>query len=108
MNNLPSDVQENGSKVHQIRLSAQYFDDVCSGKKSFEFRKNDRNYKVGDILEMMEFKEGRNTGRMVKVLVTYLLDGYTGMEDDYCIMSIKVLSVCGIDMAAGEKEAAGQ
>ncbi len=104
MNNLPSDVQENGSKVHQIRLSAQYFDDVCNGKKSFEFRKNDRNYKVGDILEMMEFKDGRNTGRMVKVLVTYFLDGYTGMEDDYCIMAIKVMSVCRTDTAEGEKE----
>lgn len=108
MKNLPSDSREGGQRVHQIRLSSQYFDDVCSGKKSFEFRKNDRNYKVGDILEMTEFKDGKNTGRTVRVIVTYFLNGFTGMEDDYCIMAIKVMSVCGIDMAAGEKEAAGQ
>lgn len=108
MQNLPSDASKSGQKVHQIRLSSKYFDDVCSGIKSFEFRKNDRNYKVGDILEMTEFKDGKNTGRTVRVIVTYFLDGFTGMEDDYCIMAIKVMSVCGIDMAAGEKEAAGQ
>lgn len=102
MNNLPSDASESGQKIHQIRLSSKYFDDVCSGKKSFELRKNDRNYKVGDILEMTEFKDGKNTGRTVRVAVTYILEDYTGIEDDYCIMAIKVVSVCGIDMVAGE------
>ena len=91
MNNIPSASDENSQKVHEIRLAATYFDDVCSGKKSFELRKNDRHYKVGDILEMMEFKDGKNTGRMVRVLVTFLLEDYTGLEDGYCIMSIQVI-----------------
>lgn len=95
MNNLPSDASESGQRIHQIRLSSQYFDDVCSGKKSFEFRKNDRNYKVGDILEMTEFKDGKNTGRMVRVIVTYFLDGFTGMEDDYCILGTSLVNENG-------------
>lgn len=98
MQNLPSDVSESGQKVHQIRLSSQYFDDVCSGKKSFEFRKNDRNYKVGDILEMTEFKDGKNTGRMVRVIVTYFLDGFTGMEDDYCILATALINENGEEL----------
>lgn len=95
MNNLPSDASESGQRIHQIRLSSQYFDDVCSGKKSFEFRKNDSNYKVGDILEMTEFKDGKNTGRMVRVIVTYFLDGFTGMEDDYCILGTSLVNENG-------------
>lgn len=91
MQNLPSDTQETGQKVHQIRLAKSYFDDVANGIKTFELRKNDRGYKKGDILEMMEFADGKNTGRMVKVLVTYILEDYTGIEDEYCIMATKLM-----------------
>ena len=91
MQNLPSDTQETGQKVHQIRLAKSYFDDVANGIKTFELRKNDRGYKKGDILEMMEFADGKNTGRTVKVLVTYILEDYTGIEDGYCIMATKLM-----------------
>jgi ParB family chromosome partitioning protein len=97
---LPCDAGDS-AKVHQIRLASIYFNDVVSGKKPFELRKNDRDYKEGDILEMMEFKDGKNTGRSIKVLVTYLLQDYTGLEDGYCIMGTKVIGVSGVDMAAG-------
>ena len=91
MQSLPSDTQETGQKVHQIRLAKPYFDDVANGIKTFELRKNDRGYKKGDILEMMEFADGKNTGRMAKVLVTYILEDYTGIEDGYCIMATKLM-----------------
>lgn len=104
LSSLPSNA-EDGQQVHQIRIAATYFEDVASGIKPFELRKNDRHYKVGDILEMMEFKDGRNTGRMIKALVTYLLEDYTGLEEGYCIMGTKIMSVCGIDLAAEEPEA---
>lgn len=85
---LPSEMEK---PVHQIRLATMYFDDVVSGKKSFELRKNDRNYKVGDILEMLEFNDGRHTGRTVKAEVTYMLEDYTGLTEGYCILATKVL-----------------
>lgn len=95
MQNIPSDTQETGQKVHQIRLAKSYFDDVANGIKTFELRKNDRGYKKGDILEMMEFADGKNTGRTVRVLVTYILEDYTGIEDGYCIMATTLLNENG-------------
>lgn len=92
METLPSITQEDGKKVHQIRLGASFFEDARSNRKSFELRKNDRGYKEGDILEMMEFDDGRNTGRMVRKLVTYILEDYTGLEDGYCIMATALLN----------------
>lgn len=86
---------EKAEKVHYIRLAATYFDDVAAGVKTFELRKNDRGYKTGDVLEMAEFKDGRNTGRMIRSEVTYMLEGYTGLTDGYCILGIKVLEVIG-------------
>ena len=95
MNNIPSASGENGRKVHQIRLGESFFEDDCSNIKSFELRKNDRGYKKGDILELMEFADGRNTGRMVRKLVTYILEDYTGLEDGFCIMATSLIDKDG-------------
>ena len=38
--------------IHKLKLSADYYDDSASGVKTFEIRKNDRNFRVGDILEL--------------------------------------------------------
>lgn len=87
MKNLP--------KVHHIKLGASFFGEVERGEKTFELRKNDRDYKKGDILEMMEFKDGKNTGRMVRVLVTYILTEFAGLEEGYCIMATCLLNENG-------------
>ena len=39
-------------KTHELKLDIKYFDDVKSGKKKFEIRKNDRDFVVGDILDL--------------------------------------------------------
>ena len=95
MNNLPSDKQENGQRVHQIKLGASFFGEVERGEKTFELQKNDRGYKKGDILEMMEYKDGKNTGRTVRVIVTYMLEDFAGLEEGYCIMATKLMNEDG-------------
>ena len=60
--------------------------------KTFELRKKEKEYRKGDILELMEFTEGRHTGRVIRAEITYILDDYTGLEDGYCIMAIRVLA----------------
>lgn len=86
MEHLPSDEPK---KTKQLRMAASYYDDVLSGKMSFWFCKND-NFHVGDSLDLMEFKEGRHTGRNIQTEITYILEDYTGLEDGYCILAIKV------------------
>lgn len=86
MEHLPSDEPK---KTKQIRMAASYYDDVLSGKMSFWFCKND-NFHVGDSLDLMEFKEGRHTGRNIQTEITYILEDYTGLEDGYCVLAIKV------------------
>lgn len=89
MQQLPSEGQQSHPTTHQIRLGTSFFADAESGKKNFELLKNDRDYKVGDILEMMEFKDGKNTGRSVKKIVTYILEDHTGLEEGYCILECR-------------------
>lgn len=91
INNLPSDNPKT-EKTHNIKIGATFFEDVVNRKKTFELRKNDRNYKKGDILEMSEYKDGKKTGRRTKALVTYMLEEYEGLEEGYCIMGISVIT----------------
>ena len=90
MNHLPSDQAQPEEKVHEVKLAAMYYDDVKDGKKTFELRKNDRNYKEGDKLHMLEFKDGRHTGRTISADIVYLMEDYTGLTEGYCILGIRV------------------
>lgn len=81
-------------KIHEIKIAAMYYEDVVSGKKSFELRKND-GYKQGDKLIMLEFKDGKHTGRIINADVTYMLEDYTGLAEGYCILGIQVTDYNG-------------
>lgn len=92
MEHLPSDTAKQ-PKVHRIRLAKMFFGDVASGKKPFELQKNDRDYKQGDILELAEYTNGEETGRIIKAEVTYMLQEYAGLAEGYCVMAIKVMGI---------------
>lgn len=90
MDTLPSEMPKT---VHQIRVGKSFFDDIVKGVKPFTLRKDDRKYKVGDILEKMEFDDGKYTGRTIRQEVTYKLEDYTGLVEGYCILGTKNLEV---------------
>lgn len=46
-------------KVHELKLDTKYFNDVKNGYKTFEIRKNDREYQVGDLLSLSRFSNGK-------------------------------------------------
>lgn len=74
---------------HKLKLSKIFFDDVRIGKKTFELRKNDRNYQIGDILELREMEAGEPTGREIETEVIYILEGFEGLKEGYCILGIR-------------------
>ena len=45
-------------KIHKLKLNAKYYEDSERGIKTFEIRKNDRDYKIGDVLEMIRNETG--------------------------------------------------
>lgn len=85
------EVEENRSEErrHRLKLAKMFFDAVDTGKKTFELQKNDRNYQLGDILEMHEVDAGEETGRVTIKEVEYILEGFKGLEEGYCILGIK-------------------
>lgn len=77
---------------HYLKVSDMYWEDILSGTKPFELQKNDRNYKVGDTLILKKCTDGHETGEALEVEVTFLLQDYTGLQDGYCILGIRVIS----------------
>jgi hypothetical protein len=73
--------------VHELKSWPEFFTAVESGEKTFELRRNDRNYQVGDVLVLREWKpnihgddEGEYTGRSCRRRVTYVMEGLGGMS----------------------------
>lgn len=79
-------------RVHCVKCWVGVFDDVRSGRKSFEYRLNDRDYQVGDVLVLQEYNPEYDSlsGRVHEVRVTYLLPGGKfGVPEKYCVMGIE-------------------
>lgn len=77
--------------THELKILPEYFEAVATYKKTFEIRKNDRNFNVGDKLILKEWYHGRYTGREVERWVSYIYhgDGTFGLPDGYCVMAVK-------------------
>ena len=96
------------SRRHELKTHPSVFDAVKDGRKTWEFRRNDRDFQVGDTL-ILEFYdpapndfissrshgylyEEKGPGRIhIDARVTYILHGgQFGVPVGFCVMSIEV------------------
>lgn len=74
--------------VHRLKTLPDFYKAVRSGEKMFEIRKNDRDFKVGDLLVLEEWsQETGYTGREEWRFVTYMTP--YAQQDGYVVMSLK-------------------
>ena len=93
-------------KLHELKIKHEYLVDITVGLKTFELRKNDRDYQVGDLIHFIDIRsldECRGDGDCCNVYIdedalykiTYILKDVTeyGLDKDYCILGIKKLEI---------------
>jgi hypothetical protein len=90
--------------THYLKTWPGPFAATLDGTKRFEFRRNDRDFRVGDVLSLHEYDptSGTYTGRCADCVVTYLLtadDGF-GIPHGYVVMSIREQAVRPVDHLA--------
>lgn len=87
---------------HELKTRPVYFEEVRTGVKTFEFRRDDRGFEVGDVLVLREWitvgdvlmgrewTEPGYTGRVVQRKVTSILRTYDGLgvPPGFVVMSI--------------------
>lgn len=87
--------------LHQLKIRPEYFIDVATGRKTFEVRKNDRDFHVGDFLGLNELtsvhgneiSEIKETGRFILAEVTYVISDVNYVKEGYVILGIKPCTV---------------
>ena len=96
-------------KLHELKILHKYLVDVSIGSKTFELRKNDRDYQVGDLIHFIDIKEDDATYKNsmdecqiepyidenTLYRITYVLKDVEkyGLHKDYCILGIKKLNI---------------
>lgn len=84
-------------KIHILKIKDIFWDSVKSLKKTFEVRKDDRDFKVGDLIRfvIVDSDSGLICARAHCLFeVTYKLtsdDFPDGLKDGYCILGIEPL-----------------
>ncbi len=93
----------NEPRAHELKVWPMYFGDVLAGRKTFEYRKDDRQprYETGDVLHLREWGKGTGyTGRDCYREVSYVARGYL-IPEGFCILSIVE---CGAPSSGEELE----
>lgn len=77
--------------THNLKIWPEHYSAVCAGLKRAELRKNDRDYRVGDTLDLCEWDKDDEsfTGEFISVTVTHVADVSDWMPG-YVLLSIEL------------------
>lgn len=72
--------------THDLKTWPQFFGAIISGAKTFEVRRDDRDFNVGDWLLLREWDTttGHYTGRETTRRITYVLKGENAPVPGVC------------------------
>lgn len=79
-------------KIHRVKCYERFFKLAEKGEKSFEVRRNDRDYRADDLIELNETQNAEYTGRAALYRITFVLtsEGFPdGIKDGYAVLEIE-------------------
>lgn len=84
---------ETVTRTHDLKILPEFFESWMKGRKRAEVRRSDdRDFKVGDTVNLWEFKKKKYTGRVLRAEVLHIDD----------VGSVVDLSGCMIASRAGK------
>lgn len=91
-------------KEHKLKTVSPYFEELWGRNKRFECRLNDRDFKSGDVVHLMEYDTASCThsGRVVSATISYLLSEFDGLKEGYVVFGLKyMVNQLGTDRVPG-------
>lgn len=84
---------------HKIKILQRYISRIIDGTKTFEIRKNDRDYQVGDVIEFDIIRD--DTDFLIPAVIpsywiTYIHFGL-GLQDGYVVLGIQKIIKGNVD-----------
>jgi ribosomal protein S17 len=76
------------AKVHELKIWPEYFDPLYLRRKKFDVRKNDRGFKVGDVVVFKEWDPATKeyTTRESHRIIQFIEQGIFGLPEDVCVL----------------------
>ena len=84
-------------KRHNLKILKQYYEQQVSGVKNFELRRMDRDFNIGDEIELNEIDaagrlgEYKPTGNSCLIKIKSITAGFEGLEDGYGILGTELI-----------------
>jgi len=93
-------------KTHELKCHPHFFAAISEGKKTFEIRRNDRDYRVGDRLDLREYDPTfGNTGKRLPLFeVVYVMtaEDFPAILPGFVIMGLREVPVVDNALSIGE------
>lgn len=77
--------------THQLKIEEQYLENLISGKKKSEVRRNDRDYQIGDVLDFTAHARNYFDGfrfKRCEFKIMHIHSGL-GMQQGYVVLSVE-------------------
>lgn len=105
-------IAELGNTKHELKTWPEFFRAVIEGRKTAELRRDDREFREGDLLWLREWDndERAYTGREASALVTHIVRGTEHLADGFVLLSFGRVAVwysdCEIVRVTAARDAA--
>lgn len=76
-------------KIHRLKTVQPYFERCWQNSKTFEVRKNDRDFQKGDTVYLQEYDAENTTysGKELRCTILYVLHEFPAIEKGYVVFS---------------------
>lgn len=74
--------------IHELKILPQYLRSIKSGIKTYEVRRNDRDFQTNDVVHLYELKNGQTPIEpSFKYKISHIHYGL-GMQEGYVVLGI--------------------
>lgn len=92
------EITKSAVKTHELKCIDPHFTALKWGRKTFEIRRNDRDYKIGDLIKLTLHRGKQGVGSKIPgvdpitFMITHILTAEEfpqGIKPGFCILSIE-------------------
>lgn len=78
-------------KVHELKTELEQYNAIVDGRKTAEFRRNDRDFEVGDKLVLRKWDDDCSmyVGPEFRATITHVLTRGYGMPEGFAMLSFR-------------------
>lgn len=78
---------------HELKIKQCYLIHILEGRKTFEIRKNDRDFQVGDTIHFLPMEDENYDcysvmSQIPEYRINYVLSDFGGLQQNYVVLAI--------------------